>query len=163
MMDERFEKTKHIMDFSLQKEAINQKRCEIFNAHQEDTRKRVDTLARTSFLLSGGALTLSIGIFLRKEARPIPPDLELILQSSWIALFYSIISFILVMGLMILGAYILGERWRKQLSGGKTDTKNWPTWTEILEWFLGATGLAAMFYGLGALVWVAIRMVGQPM
>jgi len=64
---------------------------------------------------------------------------------------------------MILGAYILGERWRKQLSGGKTDTKNWPTWTEILEWFLGATGLAAMFYGLGALVWVAIRMVGQPM
>lgn len=35
---------------------------ELFNAHQEDVRRRADSLSRAIFLLAGGTLTLSISI-----------------------------------------------------------------------------------------------------
>jgi len=36
---------------------------EQFNTHQQDIRARTDSLARAVFVLSGGALSISIGIF----------------------------------------------------------------------------------------------------
>ena len=44
---------------------------ELFNAHQEDVRRRADSLAKSIFVLSGGTLTVSIGVFTGSSA----PDL----------------------------------------------------------------------------------------
>lgn len=132
---------------------------EIFNAHQEDTRRRVDTLAKAVILISGGALTLSIGVFIRSDAPKISAHLWRILYSSWCALFYSIAAFVLVMVAMILGSYVLGERWRASIHGQVADVTSWPGWSEIPQWFFGVTGLIAFLYGLWALAYVAIGVV----
>lgn len=65
---ERPEINPHAFDsFKLQEE-VKQKILDRVSAHLTDTRQRVDTLIKSIFVLSGGALTISIGVFLRHEA-----------------------------------------------------------------------------------------------
>ena len=58
----------HAFDEIKLREDVNQKIIDRFSAYQTDTRQRVDTLIKSIFVLSGGALTISIGVFLRHEA-----------------------------------------------------------------------------------------------
>lgn len=65
---------------------------EQFNAHQEDVRRRADSLVRAVFILAGGALTISIGFLGDSSSSILTEKLILILQASWWALFATIIS-----------------------------------------------------------------------
>jgi len=64
---------------------------ELFNAHQEDVRRRADSLAKAIFVLSGGTLTVSIGIFTGGSAPELTTDLLCVLKASWWSLFFAII------------------------------------------------------------------------
>lgn len=130
-----------------------------FNSHQEDTRKRTDSLAKSVFLLSGGALTLSIGVFLRKESQEIPMELVTWLKRAWFSLFMSITLFVLVLSVMIIRDYYFGELWRKELNGKANSSENSPGCFDVIMWVLGLLAILCFLFGFGALAWVACSLL----
>lgn len=136
------------------------KNIELFNAHQEDSRKRTEFLAKSVFLISGAALTLSINLFLGKDAPSLTAALVTLLRSAWLALFVSILGYILVMSVMLIRDYRFGERWRKLINGHQLDTSGTPDWLDALMWVLGIVSILSLVYGMGALAWVSSSLIG---
>src|SRR5665647_740545 len=91
------------------REEVNQKIIDRFSAYQTDTRQRVDTLIKAIFVLSGGALTISIGVFLRHEAPQLTPRITELLQYSWYLLFFSLAAAAIVLFIMVVQGYYIGE------------------------------------------------------
>lgn len=139
----------------------NLKEVEIFNAHQQDTRKRAEFLAKAVFLIGGGALTLSINLFLSTTAPKLSPAYVCILRNGWWALFISMMLFILVLSVMLMRDYAFGERWRKKVNGENVDVSGSPGWPDAVMWALGILGMASFFYGLGSLAWVSSALLGK--
>jgi hypothetical protein len=159
--DNLFEQTKLHHELQIKERDLAQKELDLFNRHQEDTRKRIDTIAKSALLISGGALTVSVGIFLRADRPKLLPGLLSILQFSWYALFYCLIAFVFVMGFMVLAAYVLGERWRRKLNNESVDASGWPPSLSLMAWFFGITGLMAFLIGLGCLAYVAVSLAAR--
>jgi hypothetical protein len=75
---------------------IELKHFELYQEYEKDIRTRADTIAKGIFLISGGALTLSIGIFTRPD-HPIVSSAELLwLKVAWASLFASVACLMLV-------------------------------------------------------------------
>lgn len=130
-------------------------KLEIFNAHQEDVRRRADSLARAIFILAGGTLTLSIRIFTGHEAPHLSADLICALKVSWWALFLSIVFLVLALTAIIARDYAFGERWRKKLNGENVDASGSPTAVEVVIWLLAIIGLLGFLVGLLGQAYVA--------
>lgn len=128
---------------------------ELFNAHQEDVRRRADSLARAIFILAGGTLTLSITIFTGENAPELNLDLMCALKMSWWSLFLSIVLLVLGLTTIIARDYVFGERWRKQLNGENVDATGNPTFVEVAIWALALLGLLAFLAGLLGQAYVA--------
>lgn len=137
------------------------KELEQFNAHQESTRKRTEFIAKSIFLMSGGALTVSIGLFLRKEAPTIVGHHLPLLKGAWFAFFLSIVAYIIVFGLMVIRDYIFGERWRRRLQGEAVDVSGNPGWIDTLMWIFATLAVLSFVFGMGALAWVSIGTIGK--
>jgi hypothetical protein len=137
----------------------DQYELEQFNAHQMDNRNRIDSLAKSIFLLSGGALTLSIGIFLRKGAPEIPTELIVWLQRAWLSLFMSVAAYVLVMSIMITRDYCFGERWRKKINRKTSYVKDSPGIFDVILWLLGVVAIICFLFGFGSLGWVACSLL----
>jgi len=135
------------------------KNLELFNAHQEDSRKRTEFLAKSVFLISGTALTLSINLFLGKDAPSLTSCLVTLLRSAWVALFASILGYVFVMSVMLIRDYRFGERWRKKLNGQPTDVSGAPGCLDPLMWVLGVMSILGLVYGLGALAWASSSLI----
>lgn len=128
---------------------------ELFNAHQEDVRRRADSLVRAIFILAGGTLTLSITIFTGEKAPELGPDLMCALKVSWWALFLSIMLLVLGLTTIIARDYAFGEKWRKRLNGENVDATGNPTFIEVVIWALAILGLLAFLVGLLGQAYVA--------
>lgn len=137
------------------------KEVEIFNSHQEDSRKRAEFLAKAVFLIAGSALTLSINLFLSVDAPKLSPDHVCILRNGWWALFASMMLYILVLSVMLIRDYAFGERWRKKLYGQNVDASGNPGWPDAIMWALGILAIAAFFFGLGSLAWISSALLGK--
>ncbi len=131
----------------------NLKKLELFNPHQEDTRRRADSLIRAIFLISGGALTVSISIFTSKSSPELIPALSCILKNSWWLLFISIISLALSLFLMLVRDYHAGENWRK-----KADFKKRSLYDAAM-WLLGIIGMICFIGGLLGLSYVSTSLI----
>ena len=131
------------------------------NVYQADTRQRVDTLIKSVLVLSGGALTISIGIFLREKAPHLNDELMHVLQFSWGLIFYALAASVIVTFFMICQGYYFGELWKKMLGSGEDAiSKNRVLFvSRVLNWFFGITGLIAFLAGLGALAYVSIKAI----
>ena len=127
-----------------------------FNQHQQDARGRLDTLAKSVFLLAGGALTLSINAFTGTDVPFITTDLAYSLKISWGLLFYSMVAFLLVLFSVLLDMYVFGERWRRQLDGGP-EASHFKV--ELFQIALAASALLSFIVGFGLMAYVAIGMV----
>lgn len=136
------------------------KSLELFNAHQEDTRKRTEFLAKSVFLISGAALTLSINLFLGKDAPALDSCHISLLRFGWLALFFSILGYVLVMSVMLIRDYRFGERWRKSINGTQVDVSGTPGGFDTVMWLLGTLSIISLLAGLGALAWVASSLIG---
>ena len=132
---------------------------ELFNAHQEDVRRRADSLCKAIFVLAGGTLTVSIGIFTRESAPELPQSLSCVLMASWWALIAAIIFLVLALSVIILRDYALGERWRKKIAGQNIDASGSPTIVEILILVLGVLGLLAFIGGILGQTYVASSLL----
>jgi cellulose synthase/poly-beta-1,6-N-acetylglucosamine synthase-like glycosyltransferase len=128
---------------------------EMFNAHQEDVRRRADFLAKSIFILSGGTLTVSIGIFSGSHA----PALSCILKASWWGLFLAIIFLALTLITIIARDYAFGERWRKKINGQNIDVSGNPTFVEKVIWVLAIICTLAFLAGILGQAYVASNVI----
>ncbi|MDF1817810.1 MAG: hypothetical protein P1U54_04180 [Immundisolibacteraceae bacterium] len=129
---------------------------EMFNTHQQDTRSRTDSLVKAIFLLSGGALTVSIGLFLQKSRVPLTDTTTTVIQVSWWFLFATILFGVLTLYTTIMRDYFFGERWRKNIQGDSAiDASNTPGLTERLILAFGNLGVLCFITGMGLLAYVA--------
>lgn len=136
------------------------KELEQFNAHQEDTRKRSEFLAKAIFLISGSALTLSINLFLGDKAPKISLELLCLLRQAWIALFGSIAGFVIVFCVMIIRDYTFGERWRQQLRDPSQEVAHMK-WPDITMWSIGTLSVLTFLIGLAELAWVSCSLLSK--
>ena len=125
-------------EFKLDAE-LRQRGIELFETHKSDTRKRVDTLARSIFVLSGGALTVSLGIFLRDAAPALTAAQALLLKWSWFGLFGGMSGFAIVLAMLIIQAELSTANWQSNLSGQKMRFgPKWFTSTTCFNWIVGS-------------------------
>jgi|SRR5690242_15355175 hypothetical protein len=103
--------------------------------------QRLGRAVRSITFVAGGALAVSMVLFLRSESLELAPDLVGALQVAWLALFYA------------LGAGALLELValsRPLRRPGRA-----------LAWALGLSGLAAFLAGLGFLAYVAVVAIAD--
>ena len=140
---------------------------EQFNTHQQDLRNRAQSLVRAIFVLAGGALTVSIGVFAGPNGQKLGCKETLLLQISWLSLFLCILLFVFSLTAIIQRDYDFGERWRqkrkeeKQKALEKGDIDEMRPEMERLIWRLSYGGLAAFCIGMLGLAIVAISVVGN--
>lgn len=152
------------------REDANQKDLDRLSAFESETRRRVDTLIKALFVLSGGALTISIGIFLRPEAPQLLPWQIRCLQWSWGLIFYSLAAPATLMLIMIIQGYWQARTWgyREHLREGAAPRKLGVPWWRTMQslrkinWVIGLTGFVAFLVGLGLLALVSVSAVTLP-
>ncbi|MGI9047522.1 MAG: hypothetical protein ACR2FI_12220 [Burkholderiales bacterium] len=132
---------------------------ELFNWHQQDVRNRAGSLAKSIFLLAGGTLTVSIGIFAGPSAPSLNSDLSFALKASWWCLFFAITFLLLALLVAIIRDYAFGERWRKHLDDEAVVVTDSPSWIEVVIWVLGLVGVAAFLTGLFGQAYVASNAI----
>ncbi len=151
----------HAFDEVRLREEMNQKVIDRFTTYEIDTRQRVDTLIKSIFLLSGGALTISIGVFLRNEAPQLPADITQTLEWAWYLLFSSLATSSLVLFVMIIQGYYVNSLWAQYQKTGenKLETSCLLKSTRIINWVVGVGGFVAFLVGLGLLAVVSVKAV----
>jgi len=132
---------------------------EQFNQHQQDTNSRVDSLAKAIFVLSGGALSISIGIFTNNRA--IPELSQIVLKAAWYSLTISTISLVFMLFTIIRRDYLFGEQWRDQLDGKIECAKDNNPLTDSVIWIFALLGLFGFLFGYAGLAYVATSVLGR--
>lgn len=132
---------------------------EQFNAHQTDVRQRVDSFAKALFILSGGTLTVSIGIFTSPGAPNLETCLNDLIKISWWSLFVAIICLVLTLFAIIARDYATGERWRKKIKSKSDEDIEGPAWVDAVIWILGILGLLAFLVGMLLQAFVATSVL----
>jgi hypothetical protein len=132
---------------------------EMFNAHQEDVRRRADSLSRAIFVLAGGTLTLSISIFTSEKAPLLSDTLSCVLKISWWTLFLSIVFLVLTLTTIIARDYTFGEKWRMKLGGKNVDVSGSPTFVDVIIWTLALSGLLSFLIGILGQAYVASNIL----
>jgi hypothetical protein len=136
------------------------KNLEMFNEHQQDVRSRTDSLVKAVFVLSGGALTVSIGVFLKSNRLPLNELSLMALKCSWWFLFTTIVCGVAMLSTIIIRDYRFGERWRNSLRGDlNKNTSGKPGKLEFLIIILGVVGVSSFVLGMLGLAYVATETV----
>lgn len=130
-----------------------------FNAHQEDVRRRTDSVARAVFLLSGGALTVAIGTFTRADAPELSAFVADVLKVSLWGLFTCIIALATMLLVIIARDYFLGERWRVALDNPSNVVGDKFNKTDLVIWTLALIGYFAFLVGFLGLAFVASSVI----
>lgn len=148
-----------IQNAALRRSEIDNQAWSLFNNYSKEIRGRVDALVKSILLISGGALTLSAGIFLRQDRPAIYPELIPYLKNSWTAFGFAIALMTLLILWLIVIASRHEARWAKMLRR-EVSKLTPPTKAEIgAAWIIGLLGICAFFTGLGSLVFVARSML----
>ena len=148
-------------ELELKRHALIQKDWELYNAYITDTRLRTDGIIKAVILISGGALTLSAGVFLRLDRPKILPELIPVLQNSWAAFGAAILFSILLTVWMIISADVHGRRWETSLRTSSALAQPGRIYG-IVAWALGVLAILACITGLCSLVYVARAMLTLP-
>lgn len=139
-------------------EAVN-KSWELYNDYAKDLRLRIDGVIKSVLLTSGGALTVSAGIFLRQDRPMLYPELIPVLQNSWLALGTAMILMIALVVHVILVTSLHADRWQKALEKPGARVIQPGKIPTIIGWVLGLVGIACCFTGIGSLLFVARSML----
>ena len=144
---------------ALRRYEVENQAWSLYNDYSKEIRGRVDVLVKSILLISGGALTLSAGIFLQQNRPTIYPELIPCLKNSWAAFGVAISLMTLLILWLIVIASRHEARWAKMLRH-EEDKISQPSKVEIgIAWAIGLTGICAFLTGLGSLVFVARGML----
>ena len=143
-----------------QNENINN-RVSLFYAFQEDARRRYDSLGRSLVLISGGALTLSIGALLQKSRLPLAPETIEIVRWAWLSLFGCIFASLGFIGASVWSQHIYAKHWEQDFYGSKP--RPWGSSVlNRLQILLVVLALFLFVGGLAGLAWAALSVVSAP-
>jgi len=105
---------------------------EINHDHWSEIRQRADSLSNAVFVISGGAITLSVNVFLnikaKKENIEFTPEMLFMTELAWYCLLGAIFLFALLKAHLILQSYKLlrnvdAEKYNKTV--GKSNCLGW--------------------------------------
>jgi len=87
----------------------NQKaeKWERLNLTLRDLRQRIDTLAKSVYLIGGGSIALSVNLYFARKTEL--KEVIGILKTSWVFFLISILFFVIVTGSLIMQSYINTE------------------------------------------------------
>ncbi|WP_037374773.1 hypothetical protein [Sedimenticola selenatireducens] len=132
-----------------------------FNSHQVDVRARTDSLARAVFIIAGGGLSISIGIFTNSLMQDVDPFLAASLKVAWWCLAITIVSLVLMLFTIITRDYFFAETWRQKLQGKRQDVPHGPGVADLIIWLLATIGLVTFIGGFLGLAFVATSVIGS--
>ncbi len=128
----------------------------ILNASLADLRRRIDTLAKSIFLIGGGAVTLSVNLYIsHKDSLK---GVIIYLRDSWWYLLASIFLFSAVIGLLILQGYYCAEFYRKKIRNREIDSKEPNRCLDLIALVVGVVGFVMFFIGMIDLVKAAVHL-----
>ena len=132
---------------------------EVFNQQQADARSRLNFLVQCVLLLAGGALTASVTVFTGSRTIKLDGIRPDVLAFSWWALIASMCLAVVVVAVVLLRDYALGERWRRSFVDPRVDASGTPNWVESVIIVLGISSLLAFLLGFIGIGYVATSVV----
>ena len=139
------------------------KSIQILHDLDADTRQRIDTLAKLIFVLSGGALTVSLGLFLRESAPQLSDGQLCTLTIAWYCLFASMAAFAIILALLIIDGYVVGRE-RERRIGGEEPNAHIDALHNRLQrgnWIIGVLGFVSFLIGILMLAVVATGLLSK--
>ena len=130
-----------------------------FDRYQQDVRIRAQSLSRAVAVVSGGALSVSVGVFARPDAPVLGCWARWALIVSWWALFASLVLLTLVPFIVIARDYRLGELWRARRQGERADDPDHIPWVDRTIWGSAIAGYLAFVVGLLGLAVAATSLI----
>lgn len=99
-------------------------------------------------------------MFIGKDAPKVDESALFMVTWGWRALFGSIVSYLIVIGTMMIRDYRFGERWRSRINGEIVDASGKPGWLDVVMWIFGIASALSLVAGLGLLAWVSSSLLG---
>lgn len=129
------------------------------NAHQTKVGEQIVSLVKSVFILSGTALTISIGLFNSPIALLLSTEAKCALKISWVSFFASIMILVISFSLIVLENYRFGMHWldfvkskeSRRVEGGNYIVK-------LIPVLLGF-GILLFLLGMSGLAWTAIDIL----
>ncbi|TCZ80383.1 hypothetical protein [Lysobacter sp. N42] len=132
---------------------------ELFNQHQMDTRNRLNFLVQSVLFLAGTALTASVSVFTGSRTIKLSETLQAALAASWWALVASMCLAVVVVAIVLLRDYALGERWRRSFDDPSVDASGTPGAADVAIIVCGILSLIAFLGGFIGIGYVATSVV----
>lgn len=126
------------------------------NASFRDVRSRVDTLAKSVFLIAGGAVTLSINLYLNKK--DVLSCISAYLKISWVSFLISMGLFSIVLGLLIIQGYKCGEFYREKIRNCDKSDAEPSRWLDRVALYVGIVGFIAFLVGMIFMIVAAFKV-----
>jgi len=146
-------------ELAIKKAEEQNKAWDLYNQFSRETRARADGLVRAVLLVSGGALTLSIGAFLKQDTPYLSPACVNLLHWSWVLLIASMVLAVFTVFVGVLSSDLHGKRWLSWLNNGRLGELKQPRASGYIQWFIGIIALVTHWLGLGLLAFIAIQVI----
>lgn len=120
-----------------------------FNAFTANWIARIDSMTKSIFLISGGAMTLTIGAFLNSSSLSLNIEAVYLIRWSWYLLSASLACSILLSYILVVSGGIVLKNWEKQINI-ETDGRviiNSPVLLRFFAWVLGTVSVICCLLG----------------
>lgn len=128
-----------------------------FNTYTTDWKDRIQSVIRLAVLISGGVMSITIGMFIGNESFQIPKDAIPFIRFAWYSLAVSLsASLMLPFVIAVSGGLVLRKykKHRRSNNAQKTILDS-PWYIYAAGWALLTTAVAGCVVGLGLMVWGA--------
>lgn len=146
-----------VVELDLKKFEIQNKAHEMRNSFIQHTNSRIDGLIRAVLLVAGGALSLSVGAFLRKEHPELSPILSDQLHWAWRLLALSMVGVLITLLMTLIFGNLHSERWGEWLKGDQREELKQPKYQSVIPWVIGLLAFGSLIGGMWLLIEVATQ------
>lgn len=146
-------------ELEIKKAELANQSWQLYNEYIKELRGRIDGFVKSILLVSGGALTLSAGLFLRQDKPTIYAELIPTLKNSWASFGFSIALMFLLILLTLIFGYRHERRWAAMLEGRAQSVTQPPVIESVVLSVVGLIGVVSFFCGLWSMIYVARNML----
>lgn len=143
---------------------MSEDKYEKLNVYQEKVGAQIESLVKSVFLLSGTALTISIGLFNSPIALKLCLSAKFSLKVSWGSFFASIAVLVISLSLIVIENYRFGSRWLNSIKSTAPDSvedSNKYSFVKPIKILL-FLGILLFLIGMSGLAWTAISILDTP-
>lgn len=143
---------------------MSEDKYEKLNAHQTKVGEQIESLVKSVFLLSGTALTISIGLFNSPIALKLSSATKYVLKVSWSSFFASIVVLVISLSLIVMENYCFGNRWLYSIKSRDTNSAeniNCISFVKLIEILL-FIGVLLFILGMSGLAWTSMSILDTP-